>query len=330
MQTVNKHSALNIGLTNWWFSDVDLINNRQANFKVNYIDAGLLNFPKAITISAWFCGSEGTLVSNYSSDGHAAQFDLSLSPDGAVIFTIQSGQGIYRIWSTAIDTFSSDAWYYVQVTHDGNFNVQIIINDRISPLFYFSTPGMIIPTIPYSAGNTSIGRAGSFNGAYFQGQFRDIRLYNQPVLDNNYYYESLLGNPTTLEREDITYQVISTGLKLHSYIDNIELDEIITTEVGHISERIVYFMASGHDYRSLSVTSTDNKDIRSYTFVLDPINLLSFKIFLNYNRFETLRIIDQGNQYIGLMINSDNNNRSMDITNINQTLTVDINITFLS
>lgn len=239
---VNRPHPLNRGLASWWLTLPGLDGGRQLfdiaglNHGVltngptwrgttrpggfgqltfdgvnNFVNCGPLSFPGAITVAAWIRpdnAATATIASNYNAAGNAAQFDLDLNADGSITFLVQSATGQYRIWTTAAGLCPPGEWRHVLAAHDGTLGtggVRVFVGG-VSQSLTVTTGGSGSGTVPASAGNTAVGRLGSFDGEYFPGAIDDVRLYRRSLSDTEARAlrdESRLGSPGTLNRLDI-------------------------------------------------------------------------------------------------------------------------------
>lgn len=151
----------------------------------DYIDAGSgtgLDIPGDISISVWInadtisCPGWCDIVSNYNTAGNSAQYELAIL-NSQMTFNAGDG-GSFTIYATTTSP-PAGRWTHVVATRDTSVtNTRIYFDGVLQPGAFDAGPN----TIPTSGfGNTTIGRAGQFNGQYFNGTIDDVRVYNRTL-----------------------------------------------------------------------------------------------------------------------------------------------------
>jgi hypothetical protein len=159
-----------------------------------YVDVGTstaINFTGAITLSAWVkfsdlnCSSGCDVISNYSSDGLTAQYEMSML-NGEIAYSTATG-GWPSVSTTNTPITQTGKWYHIVITRDNTGvrtadNVNIYINGQLQPNNQLS--GGSTGTPPSSGfGKTAIGRDGDFvdPALYFPGVIDEVRIYNRDL-----------------------------------------------------------------------------------------------------------------------------------------------------
>lgn len=137
-----------------------------------------------ITICAWISpnltnGTEGAIVSNYNSAGQYAQYQLKLYKTGGVTRPIYNlansgGQETYTSsFSLTDNVYAHVCIVYVRSSGNAAFYVDGVVDGTTH------TFTQALPT--NGQGNTSIGRAGDYNGIYYKGYIDEVYIASQAL-----------------------------------------------------------------------------------------------------------------------------------------------------
>jgi len=137
-----------------------------------------------ITICAWVSpnltnGTEGALVSNYNTAGSYAQYQLKLYKTGGVTRPIYNlansgGQESYTSsFSLTDNVYAHVCIVYVRSSGNAAFYVNGVV-DGTTHTFTQAPP-------TNGQGNTSIGRAGDYNGIYYKGYIDEVYIASRAL-----------------------------------------------------------------------------------------------------------------------------------------------------
>lgn len=162
----------------------------------DYLDIGdksNLFFAGNFSLSAWvyITGGAGTfrsILSDYKADGSVASMELAIDDNNRATFFWTDGNGIIHPAFSVGFTPSQNTWYHLVGVYDGT--ARTIYVNGVS-----KGSDSTVQTRTDFGDNTTIGRAGSFNGQYFQGQIDDVRVYDH-ALTQGEITELASGGPT--------------------------------------------------------------------------------------------------------------------------------------
>lgn len=152
----------------------------------DYIDLGNTTFNYSgtdLTICAWVyptlsSGTVGTVFSNYNSGGSKAQYQVKLYNNAGVT------KAIYNIANTSEESYTgtqaltASSWNYLCSVYVRSTGLTVFYVNNVVD----STTHTFSQTPPASSfGNTSIGRAGSYNGVYFKGYIDEVYVASRAL-----------------------------------------------------------------------------------------------------------------------------------------------------
>lgn len=139
------------------------------------------------TICAWVNatlstnGYEGAIVSNYSSGGNSAQYQLKVlrnsSTDLRLVYNINVLGSQYTLTGDTDTKVGYGVWTHVCAVYDAGTYVVTFYVDGVNT--YSASIGTGSPSP--SAGVTAIGRAGSYNGIYFDGKLDEVGIWRREL-----------------------------------------------------------------------------------------------------------------------------------------------------
>ena len=181
--------------------DLELISNDYAmEFDAassQYVNIGSpseLNLTGEISVFAWIktnslSGTDG-VVMDLSSGGTQAQWGLEINRTAAKVSVLGNGSGAVLTGSTSLTT---GTWFHIGFTRSGtasNWTYTIYVNG-------VSDGTITTTTNPDPQQGAAIGRLGSYNGGYFDGDIDEVAIWNKALelADVQTIYNSTNNNP---------------------------------------------------------------------------------------------------------------------------------------
>jgi hypothetical protein len=136
------------------------------------------------TVSIWFktntTATRQTLIGDYNNAGGSETTRIEISstltgiPSNYIGGTINAASGAAVV--TSINPISANVWYNISIQRDAN-NIYLYLNGILQQT-------LATVAVAFGGGGTSIGRAGLFNGLYFNGNIASVLIYNRCLSPN--------------------------------------------------------------------------------------------------------------------------------------------------
>lgn len=179
--SAGSNTGTNTGTTT--FTTGKLNNGASFNGSSQYFDMGTpasLNITGNITMSAWIkttqgSGTEGAIISNYNSGGSKCQYQMKVYNSAGTITIRYNINNTSQQELQSVGSITSNVWTHVVGTYDGS-TIRLYINGKLD------TSVSATQTPPSSGyGNTAIGRAGSYNGLYYNGMIDEATIWSRAL-----------------------------------------------------------------------------------------------------------------------------------------------------
>jgi hypothetical protein len=165
---------------------------------VNIGNPDSLNIPGNETIALWVKFKDpsnlSSLFSDFDANKNITQGNLRVGNNGSTIGYTQTHTDGTTLSFDGSDSLSANTWYNIAlIRNDNSKTIQLYLNGQP----YGNSQNYVGKTIVSSnLGNKAIGRAGSFDGNYFNGKIANVRVYNAALTGNqvNINYNAEVNN----------------------------------------------------------------------------------------------------------------------------------------
>ena len=171
---------------------------------VNVGKGSSLSMNTPLTISCWIetpsvpsGGTDLYILSDHNSGGSYSQYTTQISDTvtGSVSFS-WGVSGAYRNWETP-SVLSARQWYNIVITRSGTGTSSDVVAIYVNGVSQALTPTGSATAAPQFSlvGNTIIGRAGDYNGQYWNGAIANVQFYSYALTSNQItqLYQSGIG-----------------------------------------------------------------------------------------------------------------------------------------
>lgn len=258
----------------------------ESSLNTNRISAGSQSYTGDMTIITWIKAESTTgiqaIISNYNSAGNGAQYHLRISSGLIQFCTNNAG---FEACESSATTVTAGSWYHICAPISSNI-IQFYVNGVASGSSQtIGTRG--------TPGSMSVGRAGDYNGLYFDGVIDEVAMYSNAKSSTecaDSYNAGIGFNPYGAPPVSDNFSVEFRDKYSGNLINNVTFYNATSTltnttgsfiQTDILPNQIISFTGSAQGYSNTTVTGWNSSN--QYLINLTPKPLEDFVLLTPNN-----------------------------------------------